>query len=333
MAIQAKINLHLWLLTGRCSGFVAKHLNTGVTYPTSAPSDLVVEARKLLKLDVVDTDFYVFGAAASSSASTPSLRSLPDDASIIFANGLNTMATPTVTGATLAPPNSSDWPSVKNHPTLAAYTWVKFTLTGSTKMTSSVVVAGTPVAITTSSGVTDTSAAYIAGNMLYIAKSSKYGVNAAFDVSSTAGWNVGSVEAITVNSQPSRYPYSAMANIIRDNGNMIKLMASRGTLEAFASSSNPVLQVGALASAIMLDTYNNTTLAVNVETVPTYASVTITTNGVTYVNNQLTVSWRPITVSGSAWPGAIQGFAFVGNGSGSSASANEFIIALRCRCS
>ena len=286
MHVQANTNLNLWLLTGRAEGFVSEHLNTAVAYPTASPTSTVVAARKFLRLDQTNTDFYVLGAMAAAYASMPSLRELPDDNLAVFCRDLLRMPTPAVTGATLSPVDGVSWPSMVNHPrTTQAFTRLTFTRKGD------------QVLIRSDGDVDLLSDFSLTPNGVFIEKALELGVRAVFDVGGV--WQEGSV--IIVDVPPSRYPYAAFSDELNENGELLKFMSQAGTMEAFASSTNPVFKVGALAAAIMLESFRKT-LAVFVadtEESATYAEVSLASRAF-YENHQLAVDWLPVNYERAA---------------------------------
>lgn len=275
MHIEAKTNLNLWLLTGRADGYVAPHLNTYVTYPTAAPTPAIVEARRFLKLDTRTTDFYVLGAMAAAYASMPALRELPDDNLAVFSRDLLRIPAPYVTGATLIPLDGISWPSVANHPRgVQAFTSVTFRRSGNRAV------------IESNDGTTSYSDFTTTDKGVIIHKAAELGIRAAFAIS--GGWQEGATFTVVV--PPSRYPYAAFAAELLERGALIRFMSASGTMEAFASSSNPVLRVGALASAIMLESFRNTLLAA--EDAAQCAELSLASQAF-YANHHLSVDWLP----------------------------------------
>ena len=94
------LNRHLWLLTGRCNDFVTPLLNTGRRYGDAVPSELIVEARKILHLADKTTDYYVIGAMAALVASRHILGG--DTSPMFLPHSLHVLA-PTISGGELRP--------------------------------------------------------------------------------------------------------------------------------------------------------------------------------------------------------------------------------------
>lgn len=285
MHTQARTNLTLWLLTGRADKFVSPHLNTFVRYPTLSPSQDIVEARRFLRLDVTTTDFYVLGAMAAAYASMPALRELPDDNLAVFSRNLLQIGAPSVTGATVAPLDGVSWPSLRNR-TSGASAWTALTVTR----------VGDKALITSDSDIDVLSDYRQASTGIVVEKLAEYGIRASFDV--TGGWSEGADFTVTV--PPSFYPFHAVASGISERGDLLHLMSRCGTMEAFASSTNPVLKVGALSCAVILDSFRNTTLALDAEAdAEKFAEVTLASK-VFYENHQLSVNWLPVNYEQAA---------------------------------
>lgn len=235
MTVITKTNLRLWLLTGRCDGFYNPRLNVGIQYRSSAPPPEVAAARALLKLSDVRSDFYVIGAAAAALSSAPFLRTLPDDSDLLFAEDIANLPAQSVVGATLSDPSATRRHSISG----IAAGREGFTKVILTRRGDSVLVAR-------DDGFADFVGYTFNGSRLVVEALQDHGIDAHFDVSS---WADG--QSITVNVAQTGYPYAIFANDIRDSSVAVGLMLEEGTMEAFASSVNPLHKVGALACAII----------------------------------------------------------------------------------
>lgn len=235
MTVITKTNLRLWLLTGRCDGFYNPRLNVGIQYRSSAPPPEVAAARALLKLSDTRSDFYIIGAAAAAMASAPFLRALPDDNNLLFAEDLTGLPPQSVVGATLADPSALRRYSISGN------------AAGRDGFTKVVITRrGTSALITRDDGFADFAGYTFTGSKLVIDTLYDHGINAHFNVSS---WADG--QSITVNVAQTGYPYGRFATAIMDSSSAVNLMLEEGTMEAFASSVNPLHKVGALSCAII----------------------------------------------------------------------------------
>ena len=280
MTIKTKTNLWLWLLTGRASDFLEPALNSGLQYPTARPSADVTAARTLLRLDVTTTDAFVLGALASAYASVPCLRGLPEESQVIFCPSVLSLPAMSYTGATaLLPPDGVSWPHVSNTQRSGLDLAAQFTFTK----------AGSRVLVTSDTGLSEYGTYSYANGRLDIPLALDLGIRAAF---ARDTWVDGG--AVVVTSPPSRYPFAAMATTIRDSSSALNLMATAGTMTAFASSIDPVRKVGALASAIMLKIFKDTVASLDSsvdDSVVVYDSPAAADAIADY---QLMINWAPI---------------------------------------
>lgn len=279
MNITVTINTWLWLLCGRSSGFCSALLNTGLSYGTPQPSDVVRKARTLLCLDDTRTDFHVLAALAAVMDVAQVLRELPEDGSTVFSCFVShTPEAVTITGAAPLPPTGALWSSIRNTPTRIPAPTV-FTVTRESS---------DRCRVTDDTGASSVAPWNRSGNGVAIPFLKSLGIDSAFAV---ASWEDGDEFSLAV--PPTRYPYAHVAARIADP-DLIRLMLDTGTLETFATTSDPVRKVGALAAAIMLDQYRS---AAQLE-VPVLLSATsaATVAGTFDADYQLSVDWRGITL-------------------------------------
>lgn len=232
--MEATLNRHLWLLTGRSSDFVTPALNTRIRHGDALPSEEVQAARALLHLGVTSTDYYVIGAMAALTAFRPLAGA---DTSTLFLPYTLQVAAPSIAGGALRPAGPQH-PSTLHRPSKlpAARTWYV------TRKSS------TLVKITTDTGYNHTVVYRLAAGVVYIDWPEEIGFHAAF--APTGGvWVDGS--QVIINTEPSGYPYSAVAKEIRQAPELVRLMAEQGTLSAFHAAQSPIQKVGALVAAVV----------------------------------------------------------------------------------
>lgn len=232
--MESALNRHLWLLTGRCDDFVATALNTGIRHGDALPSVEVTAARQLLHLHDTTTDYYVIGAMAALTAYRPDAGS---DTSLLFLPRNLHIKPPTISGGELRPAGPQH-PSMLHRPTaLPAVSRWYITKT-----------AADLVSITTDTGFSRTVPFRLASGVVYIDWPEEVGFHAAF--APTVGvWDVGSQVVIT--TEPSGYPYTAVAKSIKQSLDLVRLMSTEGTLSAFHAAQSSIQKVGALVSAVV----------------------------------------------------------------------------------
>lgn len=237
--IPIRVNLYLWLLTGRSNDFYNQALNTGVSYSVADTPEEVTAVRKLLKLDQPETDFHVLAVLAASKMSTSFIRTMPYERDIVFVNGLLSLP-PVSASHEMLPPDSHSWPSVDGG-FAGRYGAARITFTD-------VGNGRAMIAAGDYSGFTDYTLAEEDGGTfrLSFARAPELGIRAHFRV---ASWNTGDV--VAVNLSPTRYPFRSVADSINRNGTARRLMNAEGTAQAFAESSNPARQVGMSGLAVM----------------------------------------------------------------------------------
>ncbi len=242
------LHLYLWLLTGRSDDFVSDGLRHVIRYRTLKPSADVVAARALLELGDTATDFHAIGAMAAAYASAPILRSLPPEQSVMFVAGVTALPVLTSTGATIVQPGANRWPNLRYHPKQipAATEWTA-------------THAGDHVALTNNKGSYERLALRSMDNVVYLDLRNDLSADSAVGFAYDGTWAEG--ESFSFSVPPSRYPYAAVVEKIIKSSSAIKLMSDHGTLEAFASSIDPLRKVGALATAIMLSIYRDAVAA------------------------------------------------------------------------
>lgn len=232
--MESTLNRHLWLLTGRCDDFVTPALNTRIRYGDAVPSKEVAVARALLHLGVTSTDYYVIGAMAALTAFRP-LAGV--DTSTLFMPRTLQVAAPSISGGSLRPAGPQH-PSMLHRPTKlpAARTWYV------TRKSS------TLVRIATDTGYDRTVVYRMAAGVVYIDWPEEIGFHAAF---APAGgvWVDG--QQVIIRTEPSGYPYSAVAKEIRQSPDLVRLMSEEGTLSPFHSAQSSLQKVGALAAAVV----------------------------------------------------------------------------------
>lgn len=232
--MEPTLNRHLWLLTGRSDNFVTPALNTRIRYGDALPSEEVVAARKLLHLDETATDYYVIGAMAALTAFRP-LAGV--DTSTLFLPRTLQVGAPSISGGDLRPAGPQN-PSMLHRPSKLPVartwyvTWKSDTL----------------ARITTDTGYDRTVVYRLAAGVVYIDWPEEIGFHAAF---APAGgvWIDGS--QVIIRTEPSGYPYPAVAKEIRQVPELVRLMSEQGTLSAFHSAQSSLQKVGALAAAVV----------------------------------------------------------------------------------
>jgi hypothetical protein len=231
--MESTLNRHLWLLTGRNANFVTPALNTRIRYGDALPSKEVQAARALLHLGVTATDYYVIGAMAALTAFRPTAGV---DTSTLFTPLTLQVAAPSISGGSLRPAGPQH-PSMLHRPSSlpAARTWYI------TRRSS------TLVRITTDTGYDRTVVYRLAAGVVYIDWPEEIGFHAAF--APVGGWVDG--QQVIIRTEPSGYPYPAVAKEIRQSPDMVRLMSEEGTLSAFHSAQSSIQKVGALTAAIV----------------------------------------------------------------------------------
>ena len=229
-----QINRHLWLLTGRSSDFVAEALNTGLSYGGGSPSTEVVIAREMLRLGDTTTDYYVVGAmAALQAAGSPA----GGDVSTVFLPGALRIKPPTVAGGELRPASSLP-PSLIHRPTSlpAGRVWTVSCVDAATSLVSDDAGYSALVPTRFSSGV------------VYPEWPAYVGFHAA--VAPDGGvWEPGS--SFTIVTEPSGYPYAAVAASAASSHPLANLLSSEGELSAFHTAPSSIQRVGALVAAVV----------------------------------------------------------------------------------
>lgn len=232
--MESTLNRHLWLLTGRCDNFVTSSLNTGIRHGDALPFAEVTLARRLLHLSDTTTDYYVIGAMAALATSRPDAG---DDTSVLFLSRNLHIKAPTISGGELRPAGPQH-PSMLHRPTAlpVARRWY---------------VAKTAddlVSITTDTGFSRTVPFRLASGVVYIDWPEEVGFHAAFAPTGSL-WDVGAQVVIT--TEPSGYPYTAVAKSIKQSLDLIRLMSTEGTLSDFHAAQSSIQKVGALVSAVV----------------------------------------------------------------------------------
>ncbi len=232
--MEINLNRHLWHLTGRFNDFVTPALNTGRSYGDAVPSEDVVIARKLLRLDDTTTDYYIIGAMASLISFRPQAGA---DTSALFRHRTLSIIPTSVMGADVHPPGAQP-PSFLHRPTAlpAAHRWY-VTKTGSDKLE-----------ISTDHGYRQEVPFRFVNGIVYLDWPSEVGFDAAF--APAAGvWDIGS--QVIFNVAPSGYPYKFVADAAKESFQLVRFMSTQGTLTAFHSAQSSLQKVGALAAAVV----------------------------------------------------------------------------------
>jgi hypothetical protein len=232
--MDTSLNRHLWLLTGRHSDFVNPELNTGVSYGDLVPSEEVAAARATLHLGDRTTDYYVIGAMAALRVFRPSAG--PDTTSMFLPHSLH-IRPPSIAGGTIQPMDKQQ-PSLLYRPAdlPVARRWYVTR------------VSGDVVRITTDTGYMKDVPYRMAASVVYPEWPEEIGFSAAF--APTGGnWQDGS--QVIISTEPSGYPYSAVARTIKNSIHLIRLMATEGTLADFHAARSSIQKVGALTAAVV----------------------------------------------------------------------------------
>lgn len=277
MTVVTKTNLHLWLLTGRCDGFVNPLLNSSINYMSEAEDVAVSAARQFLRLHNSKTDFYVIGAMAAAAASVPSLRLLPDDRNLVFAEDMTALDGARVSGAVASPADNRNWNMVDGK--VAGKEG--FTSVTCTKISSDT------VSLSRDDGFQSTEYYRMSDGKVIISNMEAHGVHAHFQVGT---WAVG--QSFTVTTPPERYPYRDFSTQIPDQPGLVQLMLEEGTMESFVSSVSPLHKVGALVAAIMTRTAKRTASMSHEFAITLRGAMELKPNG------QLTVDWSRILLDG-----------------------------------
>jgi hypothetical protein len=262
MIVDVKLNNLTWLLTGRSSGFVYPLLNTNVAVPM-VDDKRVQRARKLLRLDLPGTDFFVYGALASIYSSLYYARYLDVDHQAAFVPGLIPITYSSkhvyefennelvyLGGVPKPIDYSNEWNILPYYDENSlsvvrnVFDWDEpYDAIRLEKITGGVTATkywlGTPGKSTFVSTVTDSDDS-IAVDLTGFA-----GLRARFDAKNKAPLTF-------VNAQPVHYPYVEVAARVVEDSSLISLMSDMGTLPAFYEATSGITSVGAVAAAIVL---------------------------------------------------------------------------------
>lgn len=232
--METSLNRHLWLLTGRHNDFVNPDLNTGRYYGDVIPTPEIAAARAALCLGDRTTDYYVVGAMAALVSFRPAAG--PNTSSMFLPHSLH-IRPPSIAGGTVRPMNQQQ-PSLLYRPKdlPVARRWYVTRI-----------AAGT-VRITTDTGYLKDVPYRLAASVVYPEWPEDIGFAAAF---APAGgvWVDGS--QVIISTEPSGYPYGAVAQSIKNSIDLIRLMSTEGTLAEFHAARSSIQKVGALAAAIV----------------------------------------------------------------------------------
>jgi hypothetical protein len=232
--MEPTLNRHLWLLTGRTDNFVTPTLNSKLNYEGPPPSAAVLAARSLLHLGDTSTDYYVIGAMAALTAFRPLAG--PDTSPLFLPRTLQ-VAAPSISGGSLRPAGPQH-PSMLHRPSRIPAPRVWYVTCKSSTL----------VRITTDTGYDRTVVYRLAAGVVYIDWPEEIGFHAAF--APTGGvWVDGS--QVIIRTEPSGYPYPAVAKQIRQSTELVRLMSEEGTLSAFHAAQSSLQKVGALAAAVV----------------------------------------------------------------------------------
>lgn len=238
-----RLHRYLWLLTGRCSGFVNATLNTHIAYDLVNESNLIARGRDFLQLRTGDTDYYVAGAMAAVYASISALRGLPTEESIMFLPGGMRIPPPKIVGATLSPMFAGG-PKIKHVPSgiPAARVWT-ITCQDSASME-----------VRSDIGEVWQVPFIKAGVQVFPTWPVELGFNFGFRPVNDY-WARGT--QVTITAEPFTYPYESVARAAGQDPLLIDLLAANGMLEAFNAALPPIYKVGALAGALVLEVYKH----------------------------------------------------------------------------
>lgn len=263
MIVNVKLNNLVWLLTGRSNGFVYPMLNTYISVPY-ASDKRVTAARKLLKLDVVGTDFFTYGALTAVYSSIYYVRDLDVEHQAAFIPGIVPF---TVRSADVYERSDGEVVYAGNVPqpvtSSNAWTFLPFFDGSSVSVCQNIIDWDAPhdalrferdgnSVIVTKFWLGDEgesrvfTAPTVVGNVVRLDAYEFAGVRACFDC--TAG------PVSWLNTQPKLYPYKKIRDLIADDAEMIALMRDMGTVGAFYETSSDMAAVGCLAVAIIRQT-------------------------------------------------------------------------------
>lgn len=263
MNVEVKLNNLTWLLTGRSSGFLYQFLNTDVSIPL-VDDKRVHKARKLLKLDVKGTDFFVYGALASIYSSLYYARYLDVEHQAAFVPGFIPF---TYSGKHVYQlSNAGDLIYAGEYPLTVDYSneWavLPYYDDNSLSVIRNVFDWNEPydaIKLVKDDGVVIATKLWLGsqGRSLSISVEPDDDESIAIDLTGFAGLRArfdtkDKAPLTVVNASPVHYPYDEVRSVIVDEPEMISLMSDMGTLPAFYEATSGITSVGALASAIVL---------------------------------------------------------------------------------
>lgn len=263
MIVDVKLNNLIWLLTGRSSGFIYPLLNTNVTIPV-VDDKRVRQARKLLRLDVKGTDFFVYGALASIYSSLYYARYLDVEHQAAFVPGVIPV---TYSGKHVYQLSSGGELIYSNgvpQPVQYSNEWsiLPYYDENSLSVVRNIFDLTEPYdAIRLESATNGTTATKYwlgtSGGSIFVPGGPDEDGSLAIDLTGFAGLrarfdrtNKGPVTFVS--APPVHYPYDAIRSSVTDETNMISLMTDMGTLPAFHEATSSATSIGALAAAIVL---------------------------------------------------------------------------------
>ena len=263
MIVDVKLNNLTWLLTGRSSGFLYQFLNTDVTIPV-VDDKRVKQARKLLKLDVKGTDFFVYGAIASIYSSLYYARYLDIEHQAAFIPGFIPF---TYNGKHVYELSDvGELVYVGGYPQTVQYSneWsiLPYYDDNSLSVVRNVFDWDEPydaIRLTKEDNGVNATKYWLGtpGKSLFVTVEPDADDSLAVDLTGFAGlrarFDTKNKAPLTfVNASPVHYPYDVVRSIIVDDTQMISLMSDMGTLPAFHEATSGITSVGALAAAIVL---------------------------------------------------------------------------------
>lgn len=262
MIVDVKLNNLTWLLTGRSYGFTYPLLNTNVAIPM-VDDNRVQQARKLMRLDVRDTDFFVYGALASIYSSLYYARYLDVEHQAAFVPGVIPV---TYSSAHVHEFANGELVYLNGVPKPVLYSneWniLPYYDEHSLSVIRNIFDWSDPYDSIrlekVDAGVTATKCWLgTSGKSTFVLVEPDADDSLAIDLTGFAGlrarFAIGNKAPITfVSAPPVHYPYSDVRSLIVEDSKLISLMADMGTLPAFHEATSDITSVGALAAAIVL---------------------------------------------------------------------------------
>lgn len=284
--IPHRVNLYLWLLTGRSSNFNNPVLNISTPLHVGAVDPVIQELRALLRLHDTNSDVAPLSVMAAIYSSKSMLRDLPPETSAIFTRGVLKLS-PVTSSLPMLPSDGVSWPSVSGEVAgRDGFTVVAF---AGLSTTSALIT-------TDAGGSVETEVRQLAlpgGHYRVVfTEAGRFGIRAHFD--SPALFDNG--DTVTVTVSPTHYPWRTIVDKINQTTAALRLMNDEGTLQAFMSTSSAAEKVGFLGLAIlrcMLKVVNVEQIGVEITTAKVSGSEGIPEQQQTLETRWLTASPLP----------------------------------------